>query len=131
MGRNIYKKNIKAECATNMIANSARAVSAKVTNSDRFSGDSYEDPPVPISNTVIINGGSIINFNNYYLLHILFMHRIITILYRSLFNLVNTCVVDIFLIFNNIPKMYQNYCFDYISYHFHYVFTNYLYTSYS
>ena len=23
------------------------------TNSDRFSGDSYEDPPVPISNTVV------------------------------------------------------------------------------
>ena len=23
------------------------------TNSDRFSGDGYEDPPVPISNTVV------------------------------------------------------------------------------
>ena len=39
------------------------------------------------------------------------MHRIITILYRSLFNLVNMCFVDIFLIFNNIPKCTKNYSF--------------------
>ena len=47
MGRNI--QNIKQNVQQIYIL----LCGFQSTNSDRFSGDSYEDPPVPISNTVV------------------------------------------------------------------------------
>ena len=48
MGRNI-QQNIKQNVQQIYIL----LCGFQSTNSDRFSGDSYEDPPVPISNTVV------------------------------------------------------------------------------
>ena len=48
MGR-IYNKTIKQNVQQIYIL----LCSFQSTNSDRFSGDSYADPPVPISNTVV------------------------------------------------------------------------------
>ena len=48
MGRNIYQ-NIKQNVQQIYIL----LCGFQSTNSDRFSGDGYEDPPVPISNTVV------------------------------------------------------------------------------
>ena len=42
--------NNKRKCATNIYN---LLCGFQSTNSDRFSGDSYEGPPVPISNTVV------------------------------------------------------------------------------
>ena len=42
--------NNKQTCATNIYK---LLCGFQSTNSDRFSGDGYEDPPVPISNTVV------------------------------------------------------------------------------
>ena len=42
--------NNKQKCATNIYN---LLCGFQGTNSDRFSGDSYEGPPVPISNTVV------------------------------------------------------------------------------
>ena len=47
MGRNI--QNIKQNVQQIYIL----LCGFQSTNSDRFSGDGYEDPPVPISNTVV------------------------------------------------------------------------------
>ena len=44
-------KTISRICATNIYI--YLLCGFQSTNSDRFSGDSYEDPPVPISNTVV------------------------------------------------------------------------------
>ena len=48
MGRNI-QQNIKQNVQQIYIL----LCGFQSTNSDRFSGDGYEDPPVPISNTVV------------------------------------------------------------------------------
>ena len=48
MGRNI-QQNIKQNVQQKYIL----LCGFQSTNSDRFSGDGYEDPPVPISNTVV------------------------------------------------------------------------------